>query len=130
MRLNESAERQRWTKPSNSRFRRAIRRRVIQIQTPTMQSHEKCQRTISRIHEAIAPMVDAGSRASVPARRMVEQMLDRVVDDAAALEAGDALDRVATIVREGSSADRQLRLGRRGASLQAIVRSLVDETRE
>jgi hypothetical protein len=33
-------------------------------------------------------------------------------------------------VREGTSADRQLRLARGGASLQAIVQSLVDETRE
>jgi len=57
MRLNASVERQRWTKRSNSRFRRAIRRRVIQIQTPTTRSHEKRQRTISRIRQAIAPAV-------------------------------------------------------------------------
>jgi carboxylate-amine ligase len=87
-------------------------------------------RWLAARHGLHAPLVDAASLASVPARRMVEQMLDRLVDDAAALEASDALDRVATIVREGTSADRQLRLARGGASLQAIVRSLVEETRE
>ena len=87
-------------------------------------------RWLAARHGLHAPMVDAGSCASVPVRRLVLQMLDRLVDDAAALDASDALDRVATIVEEGTSAERQLRLGRGGSSLQAIVRSLVDETRE
>ena len=87
-------------------------------------------RWLAARHGLHAPMVDAASCASVPVRRLVLQMLDRLVDDAAALDASDALDRVATIVEEGTSAERQLRLGRGGSSLQAIVRSLVDETRE
>ena len=63
------------------------------------------------------------------ARRMVEELLDRVADDAAALDATEALDRVAALIREGTSADRQLALHRGGASLHEIVQSLVDETR-
>ena len=60
---------------------------------------------------------------------MVEELLDRVADDAAALDATEALDRVAVIVREGTSADRQLGRHRSGATLNEIVQSLVDETR-
>jgi glutamate---cysteine ligase / carboxylate-amine ligase len=86
-------------------------------------------RWLAARHGLHAPMIDAGSDASVPARRMIEELLDRVAGDAAALEAGEALDRVAAMVREGTSADRQLALHRGGASLHAIVQSLVDETR-
>jgi carboxylate-amine ligase len=86
-------------------------------------------RWLAARHGLHAPMVDAGSDTSVPARRMVEELLDRVADDAAALDATEALDRIAAILREGTCADRQLALHRSGASLHAIVQSLVDETR-
>ena len=87
-------------------------------------------RWLAARHGLHAPMVDAGSDTSTPARRMVEELLDRVADDAAALDATDALDRVEAIMREGTSADRQLALRRGGASLNGILQSLVDETRE
>jgi carboxylate-amine ligase len=86
-------------------------------------------RWLAARHGLHAPMVDAGADTSVPARRMVEELLDRLADDAAALDATEALDRVAAIIREGTSADRQLGLRRSGASLNEIVQSLVDETR-
>jgi carboxylate-amine ligase len=86
-------------------------------------------RWLAARHGLHAPMIDAGSHTSVPARRMVEQLLDRVADDAAVLDATEALDRVAALIREGTSADRQLALHRGGASLHGIVQSLVDETR-
>ena len=54
----------------------------------------------------------SASDTSVPARRLVEELLDRVADDAAALDATEALDRMAAIVRAGTSADRQLALHR------------------
>ncbi|MDP9258392.1 MAG: hypothetical protein M3Q31_17850 [Actinomycetota bacterium] len=86
-------------------------------------------RWLAARHGLHAPMVAVGSDTSVPARRLVEELLDRVADDAAAIDATDALDRVAAIVREGTSADRQLALCRSGASLNGVVQSLVDETR-
>jgi carboxylate-amine ligase len=86
-------------------------------------------RWLAARHGLHAPMVDPGSDASVPARRLVEDLLDRVADDAAALDATTALDRISAIARAGTSADRQLAMHRGGASLHAIVRSLVDETR-
>jgi carboxylate-amine ligase len=86
-------------------------------------------RWLAARHGLHAPMVVVGSDTSVPARRLVEELLDRVAGDAADLEATQALDRVAAILGEGTSADRQLALHRGGASLHEIVSSLVDETR-
>jgi glutamate---cysteine ligase / carboxylate-amine ligase len=86
-------------------------------------------RWLAARHGLHAPMIAPGSCTSVPVRRLAVELLDRVADDAAALGAGDALDRVAAIIRGGTSADRQLALHRSRASLHMIVRSLVDETR-
>ncbi len=76
-----------------------------------------------------AQLVDLAADAAVPARRALDELLDRLAGDAAALSAGAAFDQVARIAQEGTSADRQIALYRHGASLDAIVRSLADETR-
>jgi len=75
-----------------------------------------------------APLVDARADTEVQARRAVHELLDRVSEDAAELDATPALDRIEEIVRDGSSADRQLALYRREQSLATIVRSLATET--
>ena len=86
-------------------------------------------RWLAARHGLHAHLVDLRSDAHVPARRAVEALLDRIADDAIALGAAGALDRVAAIDAAGTSADRQLALHRDGESLRAIVQSLVDETR-
>jgi carboxylate-amine ligase len=69
-----------------------------------------------------------GAEQAVGARTLIEALLDRIADDAAALGCEWALERVESIAAEGTSADRQLRLLRHGHSLTDILRGLVEET--
>jgi carboxylate-amine ligase len=62
------------------------------------------------------------------ARDLINELLDRVEADAAALGNEEALDRVAEILSAGTSADRQLRLFRAGQSLEEILSEVVVET--
>ncbi len=79
-------------------------------------------------HGLHASFVDAAADTAVQGRRAIEALLDRVADDAVAVGATEALDRVGRIIREGTSADRQLHLHRRGTTLPELVQSLVGET--
>jgi glutamate---cysteine ligase / carboxylate-amine ligase len=85
-------------------------------------------RWLAARHGLHAPLLDARIDATVPARRALEDLIDRVADDAAALHATGALERVSTIISEGTSADRQLSVHRRSGSLADVVSSLVEET--
>jgi carboxylate-amine ligase len=85
-------------------------------------------RWLAARHGLHARLVDAGSGDCLPARHLLGALLERLADDAAAIDACSALDRIAAIARDGSSAERQLTLQRRGGSLHAIVQSLIDET--
>jgi gamma-glutamyl:cysteine ligase YbdK (ATP-grasp superfamily) len=67
----------------------------------------------------------AGARG---AREVVLELVDRLADDADAVGAGWALERVAEIASRGSSAELQLARYRRGAGLDEILRSVIDET--
>jgi len=86
-------------------------------------------RWLAARHGLHAQLVDLDVDGCVSARSAIEELLDRVAEDADAVEARGALDRVAVLLGAGTSADRQLGLQRRGASLAAIVESLADETR-
>jgi carboxylate-amine ligase len=86
-------------------------------------------RWLAARHGLHARLVDRELDMSVSARSAIESLLERVSDDAGAVEASSALDRVAALLGEGTSADRQLALHRRGASLEMIVESLTAETR-
>ncbi len=85
-------------------------------------------RWLAARHGLHASFVDVVADTAVPARRAVEELLDRVAGDAAALDATDALERVEQILRDGTSADRQVVLHRHGMTLPDLVRSLVAET--
>ena len=61
-----------------------------------------------------------------PAREALRRLLERLADDADALDAGWAFARLARL--EDTSADRQRRLHRRGATLPQVLAHLVDET--
>jgi carboxylate-amine ligase len=70
----------------------------------------------------------SGRDDAVGARDLIARLLDRVEDDAAALGSEWALERISSILAEGTSSDRQLRQFRSGRRVNEILRDLVDET--
>src|SRR5947208_7905519 len=74
-------------------------------------------------------LIDFGKRREVPMRELATELLefvDDVVDD---LGSRREMDYVRTILREGTSAERQVQVYRETGDLRAVVRSIVDETR-
>jgi carboxylate-amine ligase len=74
-------------------------------------------------------LIDFGKKQEVPMRALALELLefvDDVVDD---LGSRKYADYVLTILREGTSADRQLRVYRDTGDLRAVVRHVVQETR-
>ena len=74
-------------------------------------------------------LIDFGKEQEVPMRELIPELLefvDDVVDD---LGSRSAVEYVHTILNEGSSAERQLRVYQQTGDLRQVVRHLVDETR-
>jgi carboxylate-amine ligase len=74
-------------------------------------------------------LIDFGKEAEVPMRELATELLefvDDVVDD---LGSRSAIEYVHTILNEGTSAERQLRVYQETGDLRAVVKHLVEETR-
>jgi carboxylate-amine ligase len=74
-------------------------------------------------------LLDLGKEAEVPVKELICELLefvDDVVDD---LGSRGAVEYVHTILNEGTSAERQLRVFERTGDLKDVVRHLVTETR-
>jgi glutamate---cysteine ligase / carboxylate-amine ligase len=74
-------------------------------------------------------LIDFGKEAEVPMRDLAIELLefvDDVVDD---LGSRSAVQYVHTILNEGTSAERQLRVFEQTGDLKAVVKHLVEETR-
>jgi len=74
-------------------------------------------------------LIDFGKEQEVHMRELIPELLefvDDVVDD---LGSRSAVEYVHTILNEGSSAERQLRVYQQTGDLRQVVRHLVDETR-
>jgi carboxylate-amine ligase len=74
-------------------------------------------------------LIDFGREAEVPMRELMYELLnliDDVVDD---LGSRSAVDYIHTILNEGTSAERQLRVYQQSGDLKDVVRHLVTETR-
>jgi carboxylate-amine ligase len=74
-------------------------------------------------------LIDFGRRAEVPMRELAVELLefiDDVVDD---LGSREAIGYIHTVLREGTSADRQLAVYRETKDLKAVVQHLIHETR-
>jgi carboxylate-amine ligase len=69
-------------------------------------------RWLAQRYGAQAELVDFGKRSLVPFADLVDELADLVHEDAEALDSLAELERVRTIAREGTSADRQLALFR------------------
>jgi len=75
-----------------------------------------------------ARLIDFGKRIEVPLAGLVEEMLEFVDDVVDELGTRDEVEYVRTILREGTSADRQLRVYRDKRDLKAVVDHLIEET--
>jgi carboxylate-amine ligase len=75
-------------------------------------------------------LIDFGKREEVPMRQLALELLDFVDDVVDDLGSRSAVEGVHRILRDGTSAERQLAIFRETGSLQAVVQHLVAETRE
>src|SRR5580693_1504403 len=74
-------------------------------------------------------MIDFGKETEVPMRQLIPELLELVDDVVDDLGSRSAVEYVHTIMNEGTSADRQLRIYKETGDLKAVVRHLVAETR-
>jgi carboxylate-amine ligase len=74
-------------------------------------------------------LIDFGKQAEVPMRDLALELLEFIDDVVDGLESREAVEYVHTVLREGTSADRQLAVFRDTGDLKAVVRHVVDETR-
>ncbi len=74
-------------------------------------------------------LIDFGRRAEVPMRELALELLEFVDDVLDPLGSREAVNTVHSILRDGTSADRQLAVYRQTGDLKAVMRHLIDETR-
>jgi glutamate---cysteine ligase / carboxylate-amine ligase len=74
-------------------------------------------------------LIDFGKREEVPMRQLALELLEFVDDVVDELGSRGDVDYVHTVLREGTSADRQLAVYRQTNDLRAVVRHVVEETR-
>jgi carboxylate-amine ligase len=75
-------------------------------------------------------LIDFGNRREVPMRDLALELLEFIDDVVDELRSRREVDYVRTILTEGTSADKQVHTFRETGDLRAVVRSLVDETRD
>lgn len=74
-------------------------------------------------------LIDFGREAEVPMRELMLELLELVDDVVDELGSRSAVDYIHTILNEGTSAERQLRVYQQTGDLKDVVRHLVAETR-
>ena len=74
-------------------------------------------------------LIDFGTQESVPTRDLLEELLIFVDDVLDELDVREEVEYVRTIIKQGTSADRQLAVYRETGDLKAVVDQLVLETR-
>jgi carboxylate-amine ligase len=74
-------------------------------------------------------LIDFGKEAEVPMRDLAVELLSFVDDVVDELGSRSAVEYVHTILNEGTSAERQLRVYQQTGDLRAVVKHLVEETR-
>jgi carboxylate-amine ligase len=73
-------------------------------------------------------LIDFGKQEQVPVRALVGEMLDFVSEAADVFQSHDELDRIRRIVKEGTSADRQVAIYDRTQSFHAVVDDLIEQS--
>ena len=74
-------------------------------------------------------LIDLGKVMEVPTRELVPELLEFVDDVLDELGSRSAVEYIHTILNEGTSAERQLRIYEQTGDLKEVVRHLVAETR-
>jgi carboxylate-amine ligase len=74
-------------------------------------------------------LIDFGKEEEVPMKKLIPELLELVDDVVDDLGSRSAVNYVQTILNEGTSAERQLRVFRETGDLKAVVRHVVAETR-
>ena len=74
-------------------------------------------------------LIDFGKEQEVPMRQLIPELLELVDDVVDDLGSRSAVEYIHTMLREGTSAERQLRVFEQTADLNAVVRHIVAETR-
>ncbi|HZF56024.1 MAG TPA: carboxylate-amine ligase, partial [Polyangiaceae bacterium] len=74
-------------------------------------------------------LIDFGKQEQVPIRILVEELLEFVAEAADIFQSHNDLDRIRTLVKEGSSADRQLRIFEQTKSYNAVVDDLIEQSK-
>src|ERR1700757_236498 len=74
-------------------------------------------------------MIDFGKEAEVPMRSLIPELLELVDDVLDDLGSRGAVEYIHTILNEGTSAERQMRVFQQTGDLKAVVRHIVAETR-
>ncbi|HKT47171.1 MAG TPA: carboxylate-amine ligase [Candidatus Acidoferrales bacterium] len=74
-------------------------------------------------------LIDFGKEAEVPVRDLLPELLELVDDVVDDLGSRSAVEYVHTMLREGTSAERQLRVFQETSDLKAVVRHIVAETK-
>ena len=74
-------------------------------------------------------MIDFGKEAEVPMKLLIPELLELVDDVLDDLGSRGAIEYIHTILNEGTSAERQLRVFQQSGDLKNVVRHLVAETR-
>lgn len=72
--------------------------------------------------------MDWGKELEVPVRFLIEEWLGLLGDVVDQLDTREEIEHVRTILREGTSADRQLRKYEETGSLKSVVDMLAEET--
>jgi glutamate---cysteine ligase / carboxylate-amine ligase len=73
-------------------------------------------------------LIDFGKEVEVPLRDLALELLEFVDDVVDELDSRKAVEYLNTILEQGTSADRQLRVYRETGSLQAVVDHVCEET--
>ena len=74
-------------------------------------------------------LIDFGKRAEVPMRQLALELLEFVDDVVDELGSRADVEYVHSVLRDGTSADRQIEVYRQTGDLKAVVRHVVEETR-
>jgi len=74
-------------------------------------------------------LVDFGKEAEIPMTQLIPELLELVDDVVDDLGSRSAVEYVHTILNEGTSAERQLRVFQQTGDFKAVVKHLVEETR-